>query len=416
MELETTKTSTTTKLPMLKQESGISFVLVTQTTAEGGAITITISSPVTVEDKIKKKNDVKARSMLLVALPNEHLLTFNQYKDAKSLFAATETIFGGNEARKKTHKTFLKQMYENFSAPSTESLDSILIGFRRFLPSEWNTHVVVWRNKPALDTMSIVDLYNNFKIVEQEVKRTTSSNSSSQNMTFVSSPSTNSTNEVHTANRVSTARTQSSTASTQVSTANSQNSTANLSDATVYAFLANLSNGFQLVHEDLKQIHEDDLEEMNLKWQLALLSMRANRFFQKTRKKITINGSDTAGFDKSKDYACKKTPPKVMVAIDGVGLDWSYMAEDEVPINMALMAFLDSKPDAPLVKDMVSDNKDCLVESPVVVEKKTVVPTIAMLNLLNLNNKKNQENQVNAIKASACWVWRPTKPNGTSIM
>nr|GEW89422.1 hypothetical protein [Tanacetum cinerariifolium] len=52
-------------------------------------------------------------------------MTFNQYKDAKSLFAAIEIIFGGNEATKKTQKTILKQMYENFSAPSTESLDSI---------------------------------------------------------------------------------------------------------------------------------------------------------------------------------------------------------------------------------------------------------------------------------------------------
>nr|GFB67717.1 hypothetical protein [Tanacetum cinerariifolium] len=94
-------------------------------------------------------------------------------------------------------------------------------------------------------------------------------------MAFVSSPSTNSTNEVHTTYRVSTASTQSSTASTQVSTASLQTSTANLSDASVYAFLANKSNGSRLVHEDLEQIHEDDLEEMDLKWQLALLSMRA---------------------------------------------------------------------------------------------------------------------------------------------
>nr|GFD01927.1 putative zinc finger, CCHC-type [Tanacetum cinerariifolium] len=88
----------------------------------------------------------------------------------------------------------------------------------------------------------------------------------------------NSTNEVYTAYGVSTASTQSSTTSIQVSTANSQTSTANLSDASVYAFLANQSNGSQLIYENLEQIHEDDLEEMDLKWQLALLSMRAKRF------------------------------------------------------------------------------------------------------------------------------------------
>ncbi|GJS67098.1 ribonuclease H-like domain-containing protein [Tanacetum coccineum] len=102
-----------------------------------------------------------------------------------------------------------------------------------------------------------------------------------------------STNEVNTAYGVSTANIQVSTASTQVSTAN-------LSDDTVYAFLASQPNGSQLVHEDLEQIHEDDLEEMDLKWQLSLLSMWTRKFFQKTGRKITINGSDIAGYDKSK--------------------------------------------------------------------------------------------------------------------
>ncbi|GJS51535.1 hypothetical protein Tco_0624897 [Tanacetum coccineum] len=81
--------------------------------------------PITTEEKVQKKNDVKARSMLLMALPNEHLLTFNQYNDAQTLFAAIQIRFGGNDATKKTQKTLLKQMYENFSAPSTESVDSI---------------------------------------------------------------------------------------------------------------------------------------------------------------------------------------------------------------------------------------------------------------------------------------------------
>ncbi|GKG46379.1 hypothetical protein Tco_0501225, partial [Tanacetum coccineum] len=55
-------------------------------------------------------------------------------------------------------------------------------------------------------------------------------------------------------------------------TASTNNNTANLSDATVYAFLANHPHGSHLVHKDLEQIHEDDLEEMDLKWELALLS------------------------------------------------------------------------------------------------------------------------------------------------
>ncbi|GJZ78789.1 hypothetical protein Tco_0643626 [Tanacetum coccineum] len=215
-------------------ENGNSFKPAAQTTPiVDGSSTTLIPGPVTADEKTQKKNDVKARSILLMALPNEHLLTFNQYKDAKTLFAAIQTRFGG---------------------------------FRRL-------------NKPDLDTMSFDDLYNNFKIVKQEVKGSanSSSSSSSQNMDFVSSLS--STNKVNTAHGISTANTQVSPASTQVSTASTQVSTANLSDTTVYAFLTSQPNGSHLVHEDLKQIHEDNLEEMDLKWQLALLSMRTRRFF-----------------------------------------------------------------------------------------------------------------------------------------
>ncbi|GJU39363.1 hypothetical protein Tco_1192320 [Tanacetum coccineum] len=167
-------------------------------------------------------------------------------------------------------------MYETFSASSLEwSLDSIFnrlqkivsqftilgeiitleelnLKFLRSLPTEWGMHVVVWRNKSDLGSISFDDLYNNFKIVELEVKRsvTSSSNSVSQNSAFVSGHS--STNDGNTAN------VHVSTGSSPVSTASTNNSTACLSDATVYAYLATQPNGSQVVHEDLDQIHEDD--------------------------------------------------------------------------------------------------------------------------------------------------------------
>nr|GFA56004.1 hypothetical protein [Tanacetum cinerariifolium] len=132
-------------------------------------------------------------------------------------------------------------------------------------------------------------------------------------MAFLSSPG--STNEVDTANI------QVSAVSTPVSTISIHDNIANLSDAIVYAFLANQPNGSQLVREDLEQIHKNDLGEMDLKWQLALLSMRARRYFKRT----------------------EDTSSKAMVAIDGAGFDLSYMANDEAPTNMALMAFSDSE-------------------------------------------------------------------------
>nr|GEY50984.1 retrovirus-related Pol polyprotein from transposon TNT 1-94 [Tanacetum cinerariifolium] len=170
MELKSTQTSTTTKLPMLKQvdyeiENGNSFKPVAETTTNDvGTSTTHIPGPVTNDEKAQKKNDVKARSMLLMALPNEHLMTFNQYKDAKTLFDVIETRFG---------------------------FRSLLVSWLSWV---YSSHMK--RNKSDLDTMSLDDLYNNFKIIEQEVRGTTSTNTSSQNMAFVSSLSLNSTNKV----------------------------------------------------------------------------------------------------------------------------------------------------------------------------------------------------------------------------
>ncbi|GJW80003.1 hypothetical protein Tco_0143978 [Tanacetum coccineum] len=189
--------------------------------------------------------------------------------------------------------------------------------------------------------MRFDDLYNNFKIVEQEVKRTatSSTSSSSQNMAFVSSPS--SINEVNTAN------VQVSTANSSVSIDSILDSTANLSDATVYAFLANQPNGSQLVHEDLEKIHEDDLKEMDLKWQLALLSMRVRRECRSLRnQEIRLRNHDNGNINQDssrRTVNVEETSSKAMVAINGAGFDWSFMAEEEVTTNMALMDFSDSE-------------------------------------------------------------------------
>ncbi|GJY11842.1 ribonuclease H-like domain-containing protein [Tanacetum coccineum] len=320
-------------------ENDNSFKPIARTTANAdGTSTSIIPGPITTEEKAQKKNDVKARSMLLMAIPNEHLLTFNQYKDAKTLFAAIHARFGGNDATKKTQKTLLNQLAILGESISPKDLN---LKFLRSLPAEWNTHVVVWRNKPDLDTMSFDDLYNNFKIVEQEVKRTitSSSSSSSQNMAFVSSPS--STNDVNTAN------VQVSAASTPVSTVSTTNNTANLSDATVYAFLANQPNGSQLAHEDLEQIHEDDLEEMDLKWQLALLKCfnchKMGHFARECRSLRNQDNGPRNQDSSRKILNVEETSSKAMVPIDGAGFDWSLIGDEEIPTNMSLMGFSDSE-------------------------------------------------------------------------
>ncbi|GJS69456.1 transcription factor TGA9-like protein isoform X1 [Tanacetum coccineum] len=96
-------------------------------------------------------------------------------------------------------------------------------------------------------------------------------------------------------------------ASTQVNTAYSTNID-NLSDVVICLFFASQPNSPQLKHEDLQQIYPDDIEEMDLRWQMAMLTMRARRFLKNTKRKLTVKGNKTIGFDKSKVecYNCHK--------------------------------------------------------------------------------------------------------------
>ncbi|GKD04198.1 hypothetical protein Tco_1179172 [Tanacetum coccineum] len=154
----------------------------------------------------------------------------------------------------------------------------------------------------------------------------------------MTAPSTSSTNDANTASL------QVCTASPNVNTASPQVSTASFSDNDVYAFMVENPNGSNLLHQDLEKIHEDDLEAMDLKWQLSLLSIRAKSYYQRTGKKIFINANDTAGYDNPRKQGNNEdTSSKTMLAIDGVGFDWSDMAEEQVQTNMALMTFSDSE-------------------------------------------------------------------------
>ncbi|GKE73918.1 hypothetical protein Tco_1535959, partial [Tanacetum coccineum] len=124
---------------------------------------------------------------------------------------------------------------------------------------EWNTHTIMWRNKPEIDTLSMGDLYNNLKIYEPEVKGTSSSSTNTQNIAFVSSNSTSGTNgAVNTGHGATIASTQ--------ATAVNSTTIDNLRDVVICAFFASQSNSPQLDNEDLQQIHPDYLEEMDLRW------------------------------------------------------------------------------------------------------------------------------------------------------
>nr|GEV85318.1 putative ribonuclease H-like domain-containing protein [Tanacetum cinerariifolium] len=191
---------------------------------------------ITAEDMQKRKNDVKARTTLLLALSDKHQLRLSKYDSAKEL----------------------------------------LEKFLTSLAPEWLVYTIVWRNRDDLDTMSLDNVYNHLKVYEPEVQKREGSNT--KNMAFIFSSNTSSgKSEVPTVQGASTA-------SAQVPTINTD------------------------IDDD------DDIEEMDIKWNLALLSMMADR--SQDRGKIESY---------KKDPKVEEPAPKAMIAIDGIGWDWSYM-------------------------------------------------------------------------------------------
>nr|GFB49911.1 hypothetical protein [Tanacetum cinerariifolium] len=217
---------------------------------------------------------------------------------------AIEKRFVGNTETKKVQKTLLKQQYENLSGSSTESLDQIHdrlqkpisqlkilrvslsqedinLKFLKSLPSEWRTYTLIWRNKTDLEEQSLDDLFNSLKIYEAEVKSSSSTRTSTQNIAFVLSSNTE--------------------------------------------LMSHQSSCLQLDNDDLKQIDGDHLEEMDLKWQMAMWGVTT------TIGRDTLQGS--------------------------VGsYDLSFQAEEE-PTNYALMALSSSSSSSD--NEVVSCSKAC---------------------------------------------------------
>nr|GEV28667.1 hypothetical protein [Tanacetum cinerariifolium] len=282
-----------------------------------------------------KKNELKARGTLLMALQDKHQLKFNIHKDAKSLMKAIEKRFGRNKETKKVQKSLLKQQYENFSGSNLEdqSMDDLFNNLKiyeaevksssstthttqniAFVSSQntdsTNKSISAISSVNAASTKVLVSTLpntDNLSDAEAEIKSSSSTSPTTQNIAFVSSQNTNWTNE--SVNAVTSVY----AASTKVLVSALPN-VDNLSDAIIYSFFASQSNSLQLDNDDLKQIDADDLEEMNLKWQMAMLTMRVKRFLQRTGRNLGANGTTSIWFDMSKVecYNCHKKGHFVM--------------------------------------------------------------------------------------------------------
>ncbi|GJS31203.1 hypothetical protein Tco_0491823 [Tanacetum coccineum] len=206
----------------------------------------------TAEEKQDRGDEMKSRGTLLMALLNNDQLKFHSYKDAKFLMEAIEIRYEGNKESKKVQRTLLKQQYENFAGSSSETMDQTFN-----------------RNKEEIKTISLDDLYNNLKIYEPELAGSSSISQNPQNVAFVSFSSTNS----------------------------NCNSSTNEADNTAHGVSATHTQCNSTSEDNLKQIDPDDLEEMDLQWEMAMLTIRARRFIQRTGRKLDVNGQ-RVGFDR----------------------------------------------------------------------------------------------------------------------
>ncbi|GJU74151.1 putative ribonuclease H-like domain-containing protein [Tanacetum coccineum] len=281
---------------------------------------IMILPPVTMEEQIAVQRETKARTILLQSLPEDHMADFHHLDDAKDIWLAVKARFGGNEESKKMRKSMLKQEFADFKISESEGLhkgydrfqkvlsqlnqmqarpdnEDCNMKFLRALPPSWSQVAITLKTKGGLDFLSFDDLYNKLRTLEIDVKGGSSYDSrvpaAPTHSAFISAASTNS--------KWSTADSKCQPSSVSyTTTSSSADASGNVLENVLHSFVAESDPQQQITYEDFDQIGKLDLEELDIKWQMAMLSVRINRFEKKAGRKFKFNNKDAARFDKKK--------------------------------------------------------------------------------------------------------------------
>ncbi|GKE10956.1 hypothetical protein Tco_1414507, partial [Tanacetum coccineum] len=278
---------------------------------------IKILPPKTAEEVVVRERERKARTTLLMAIPEDHLAKFHKMTDAKEMWNAIKSRFGGNDESKKMQKYILKQQFEGFTVSNT---DGIHKGYERFqsLLSQLEIHGA------GMDSLSFDDLYNNLRVFENDVKGSTASSSNLQNVAFVSE-NTSSTNDVSTAYGVS-----------NTSGHYSKHEQTTSKDS---------SKGEEIKQESKEEVKEEDEEEE--KSRKRKHGTRKKMKSRKRRFKQDTSQDDPSDIEKENNelILCLKIAPdedkekedsKAIVTVDGECVDWITHSEDDE--NYAFMA------------------------------------------------------------------------------
>ncbi|GKA43004.1 hypothetical protein Tco_0735664 [Tanacetum coccineum] len=227
---------------------------------------IMILPPVSVEEQIAVQRETKARTILLQSLPEDHMADFHHLDDARDIWLAVKARFGGNDESKKMRKSMLKQEFSEFRVSESEGLhkgydrfqkilsqlnqmqakpdnEDCNMKFLRALPPSWSQVAITLKTKGGLDYLSFDDLYNKLRTLEIDVK-----GGSSYDSRGTSAPPIQPFNVI---------------------------------ESVLHSFVAESDPQQQITYEDFDQIGKMDLEELDIKWQMAMLSVRINRFEKK---------------------------------------------------------------------------------------------------------------------------------------
>ncbi|GJW63825.1 ribonuclease H-like domain-containing protein [Tanacetum coccineum] len=280
--------------------------------AKGNTI---VHPPVSLDEHVAVQRENKVRTLLLQALPEDHMPDFHHYDDARDIWLAVKARFGGNEESKKMRKTMLKQQFTEFSVTEEEGLhkgydrfqkilsqlnqvqarpdnDDINLKFLRALPSSWSQVGLALKTRGGLDSMSFDDLYNKLRSLELDVRighsYSVKAAVAPTHSAFIGTASSGSKPTYSDQQRI------------VPSVSQEFGRSDNIMECVLHSFVAENEQDQDMIYEDFDQVDQLEMEEMDLKWQMAMLSLRINRFEKKAGRKMNYNNQQPARFDRRK--------------------------------------------------------------------------------------------------------------------